>query len=340
MKLKNDLILKAAKGENVERTPVWLMRQAGRILPEYRKIRNSLSGFKELVETPHLAAEVTIQPVNILQVDAAIIFSDILVIPESMGLEYEMIEKKGPFFSKTISNINDINALNVSNVEDQLSYVFEAIKITKHELSGRVPLIGFAGAPWTILAYMVEGQGSKTFSKAKSFLYREPELAHLLLNKITEITIKYLKLQIKAGADLVQVFDSWAGILSPEYYEEFGFKYLEIICNSINEVPKTIFSKGAFFALEKMNNLNCETIGLDWTMSIKNATQIFNNKTLQGNLDPCVLYGDFNTIEKKTKEMLHKFENYRHIANLGHGVYPDTDPEKVKCFIESVKSYK
>ena len=340
MKLKNDLILKAAKGENVERTPVWLMRQAGRILPEYRKIRNSLSGFKELVETPHLAAEVTIQPVNILQVDAAIIFSDILVIPESMGLEYEMIEKKGPFFSKTISNINDINALNVSNVEDQLSYVFEAIKITKHELSGRVPLIGFAGAPWTILAYMVEGQGSKTFSKAKSFLYREPELAHLLLNKITEITIKYLKLQIKAGADLVQVFDSWAGILSPEYYEEFGFKYLEIICNSVKEVPKTIFSKGAFFALEKMNNLNCETIGLDWTMSIKNATQIFNNKTLQGNLDPCVLYGDYNTIEKKTKEMLHKFENYRHIANLGHGVYPDTDPEKVKCFIESVKSYK
>ena len=257
-----------------------------------------------------------------------------------MGLKYEMIEKKGPFFSKTISNRNDINALNVSNVEDHLSYVFEAIKITKHELSGRVPLIGFAGAPWTILAYMVEGQGSKTFSKAKSFLYREPELAHLLLNKITEITIKYLKLQIKAGADLVQVFDSWAGILSPEYYEEFGLKYLEIICNSINEVPKTIFSKGAFFALEKMNALNCETIGLDWTMSIKNATQTFNNKTLQGNLDPCVLYGDYNTIEKKTKEMLHKFENYRHIANLGHGVYPDTDPEKVKCFIESVKSFK
>ena len=340
MKLKNDLILKAIKGQNIERTPVWLMRQAGRILPEYRKIRNSLSGFKELVETPHLAAEVTIQPVEILQVDAAIIFSDILVIPESMGLKYEMIEKKGPFFPKTISNRNDIDALNVSNVEDHLSYVFEAIKITKHELSGRVPLIGFAGAPWTILAYMVEGQGSKTFSKAKSFLYREPELAHLLLYKITEITIKYLKLQIKAGADLVQVFDSWAGILSPEYYEEFGLKYLEIICNSVNEVPKTIFSKGAFFALEKMNNLNCETIGLDWTMSIKNAIQIFNNKTLQGNLDPCVLYGDFNTIEKKTKEMLHKFDNNRHIANLGHGVYPDTDPEKVKCFIESVKSYK
>ena len=167
MKLKNDLILRAANGENISRTPVWLMRQAGRILPEYRKIRNSLSGFKELVETPHLAAEVTIQPVDILNVDAAIIFSDILVVPEAMGLEYKMIEKKGPYFPKTISNIDDINILNTSNIDDHLSYVFEAIKITKKELSGRVPLIGFAGAPWTILAYMLEGQGSKTFSKAK-----------------------------------------------------------------------------------------------------------------------------------------------------------------------------
>ena len=194
MKLKNDLILKAAKGENIDRTPVWLMRQAGRILPEYRKIRNSLSGFKELVETPYLAAEVTIQPVDILNVDAAIIFSDILVIPEAMGLQYEMVEKKGPYFPKTVSNLTDINNINTSNIEDRLSYVFEAIKITKEQLSGRVPLIGFAGAPWTILAYMIEGQGSKTFSRAKSFLYREPKLAHLLLDKITQTTIKYLKL--------------------------------------------------------------------------------------------------------------------------------------------------
>lgn len=340
MKLKNDLILKAAKGENISRTPVWLMRQAGRILPEYRKIRNSLSGFKELVKTPQLAAEVTIQPVDILDVDAAIIFSDILVVPEAMGLEYQMVEKRGPYFPKTISNLKDINILNTSNIDDHLSYVFDAIRITKKELNGRVPLIGFAGAPWTILAYMVEGQGSKTFSKAKSFLYREPKLAHLLLNKITDTTIKYLKFQILAGADLIQIFDSWAGILSPDFYNEFGLKYIKIICNAIDEVPTTNFSKGAYFALEQMKDLNCNTIGLDWTMNIDNALQIFNNtKTLQGNLDPCVLYGNFDLVEKKTKEMLGKFENNRHIANLGHGVYPDTDPEKVKCFIETVKSY-
>ena len=340
MKLKNDLILRAANGENISRTPVWLMRQAGRILPEDRKIRNSLRGFKELVETPHLAAEVTIQPVDILNVDAAIIFSDILVVPEAMGLEYKMIENKGPYFPKTISNIDDINILNTSNIDDHLSYVFEAIKITKKELSGRVPLIGFAGAPWTILAYMLEGQGSKTFSKAKSFLYREPDLAHLLLKKITDTTIKYLKLQIISGADLVQIFDSWAGILTPEYYNEFGLKYIELICDSIREVPITIFSKGAFFALNNIKNLNCNTVGLDWTINIENAVNIFkNSKTLQGNLDPCVLYGDFNLVKKKTKEMLYKFEKTRHIANLGHGVYPDTNPEKVKCFIETVKSY-
>ena len=339
MNLKNDLILRAANGKKIERTPVWLMRQAGRILPDYRKIRNSLSGFKELVETPNLAAEVTIQPVDILGVDAAIIFSDILVIPEAMGLPYEMIEKKGPYFPKTIESQENIDSLNNSDLEDHLSYVFEAIKITKNELSQRVPLIGFAGAPWTIFAYMIEGQGSKTFSKAKSFLYREPELSHILLKKITISTIEYLKLQIKAGVDMVQIFDSWAGILSPEYYNEFGMKYVHKICDEINQVPLTVFSKGAFFALESMNNLNCNTIGLDWTMDIDQAIKLFDNtKTLQGNLDPCVLYGDFNLIEKKTKEMLNNFAGYRHIANLGHGVYPDTNPEKVKCFIESVKS--
>ena len=196
MKLKNDLILKAAKGEEIERTPVWLMRQAGRILPEYRAIRNSLSGFKELVETPELAAEVTIQPVDILGVDAAIIFSDILVVPDAMGLSYEMIEKKGPFFPKTIQNIKDVQSMKIPDIEDNLSYVTEAIRITKRELNGRVPLIGFAGAPWTIFSYMIEGQGSKTFSKAKKMLFAEPELSHQLLDKITETTILYLKAQI------------------------------------------------------------------------------------------------------------------------------------------------
>ena len=340
MKLVNDLLIRAAKGKKVERTPVWLMRQAGRILPEYRKIRNSLSGFKELVETPELAAEVTIQPVDILDVDAAIIFSDILVVPEAMGLEYEMIEKKGPYFPKTIQSKQDLTKIEIPDVNERLSYVSEAIKITKKELSSRVPLIGFAGAPWTIFAYMIEGQGSKTFSKAKGFLYKNPSLSHALLNRITKTTIKYLKLQIESGADMLQIFDSWAGILTPEQYAEFGMKYVNEICEAIDEVPTTVFCKGAYFALNDMKKLNCNTIGLDWNMDIENAKSIFQNtKTLQGNLDPCVLYGDFNLIEKKTKEMMNRFGNSRHIANLGHGVYPDINPENVKCFIQAVKSH-
>ena len=341
MKLMNDLVIRAAKGQKVERTPVWLMRQAGRILPEYREIRNSLSGFKELVETPELAAEVTIQPVDILNVDAAIIFSDILVVPEAMGLKYEMIEKKGPFFPSTIQSREDLLKLQIPDVYDNLSYVGEAIKITKKELSGRVPLIGFAGAPWTIFAYMIEGQGSKTFSKAKGFLYKNPKLSHDLLDMITTTTIKYLKSQIVAGVDMLQIFDSWAGILTADQYSEYGMKYVHRICDAINEVPTTVFSKGAYFALNQMKDLNCNTIGLDWNMDISRARKIFGkNKTLQGNLDPCVLYGDFNLIEQKTKEMLNEFGVDRHIANLGHGIYPDINPDNVKCFIDTVKSHK
>ena len=341
MKLDNDLLIKAALGQNVERTPVWLMRQAGRILPEYRAIRNSLSGFKELVETPHLAAEVTVQPVDILNVDAAIIFSDILVVPDAMGLTYQMIEKKGPFFEKTVQSIEDVNRLNVPDVEDNLHYVIEAIRITKRELNGRVPLIGFAGAPWTIFSYMIEGQGSKTFSKAKKMLYTNPDLAHALLQKITLTTIDYLKAQIKAGADLVQLFDSWSGILTHQQYIEFGIKYVDQICNAINDVPVTVFSKGAYFARKELGELNCNTIGLDWNMDIEQSRKLIGpNKTLQGNLDPCVLYSDFENIEKQTNEMLCKFGKNRHIANLGHGVYPDISPDKVICFVEAVKSYK
>ena len=339
--LKNDLLLRAARGEKVERTPVWLMRQAGRILPEYRAIRNSLSGFKELVETPELAAEVTIQPVDLLGVDAAIIFSDILVVPEAMGLEYQMIEKKGPWFEKTIQSKQDILDLRTPDIASDLGYVTEAIKVTKKELNNRVPLIGFAGAPWTILCYMVEGSGSKTFSKARKLLVQDPEAAHLLLDKITNTTIKYLKAQIAAGADIVQVFDSWAGILGIKAYEEFGTKYVSRICEAINEVPVTVFAKGAYMARQSFANLDCNTIGLDWNMSIEESRNIIgNNKTLQGNLDPCALYGSYESIKKETENMLKQFGSSRHIANLGHGVYPDTDPEKVKCFINTVKEYQ
>lgn len=339
MHLKNDLILRTIKGEKTERTPVWLMRQAGRILPEYRRVRNSLSGFKELVEKPELAAEVTIQPVDILGVDAAIIFSDILVIPEAMGLPYEMIEKKGPRFPETVKGAGDLKKLKIAEAED-IQYTIDAIKITKKELDGRVPLIGFAGAPWTIFAYMIEGGGSKTFSKARAMLYTDPELAHQLLQMITASTINYLKGQIAAGADLVQIFDSWAGILPPSHYKEFSLRYIKEICDAIDEVPKTVFAKDAYFARQSLGSINCNTIGLDWCMDIRESRALVGpEKTLQGNLDPCVLYAGEGDIKEAVKTMLDQFGPDRHIANLGHGVYPDTDPGKVKLFVETVKEY-
>ena len=340
MTIQNDLILRAAKGETVDRTPVWLMRQAGRILKEYRDVREKLSGFKELVETPERAAEVTIQPVDLLGVDAAIIFSDILVIPEAMGLEYQMIEKKGPWFEKTIQTQKDVDALIIPNPYEKLAYTIDAIKITKKELNGRVPVIGFAGAPWTIFSYMIEGSGSKTFSKAKKMLYTDVVLSHNLLEKITQSTILYLKAQIAAGADMVQIFDSWAGILSPAQYREFSLNYISKICDAITEVPVTVFAKGAFFAREEMGKLNCNTIGLDWNMDIAESRRLIGaNKTLQGNLDPCALYGTFAEIKKQTHQMLDQFKGSRHIANLGHGLYPDTNPDAVRCFIDAVKEY-
>lgn len=337
---KNDLILRAARGESVERTPVWLMRQAGRILKEYRAIRNNLSGFKELVETPELAAEVTIQPVDLLGVDAAIIFSDILVVPEAMGLPYQMIEKKGPWFENTVQSIKDVEKLVVPDAYDQLHYTLDAIKHTVKELDGRVPVIGFAGAPWTIFSYMTEGSGSKTFSKAKKMLYTEPQLSHQLLQKITDTTIAYLKAQIECGAAIVQVFDSWAGILSPEQYKEFALPYIKQICDSIDNVPITVFAKGAFFIRKELSELNCRTIGLDWNMDpVESRVIIGSNKTLQGNLDPCALYGSTSEIEKATRLMLEKFKGGPHIANLGHGVYPDITPDAVRTFIDTVKSF-
>lgn len=342
MTLKNDLILRAARGEKVERVPVWLMRQAGRILPEYRAVREKLSGFRELVMTPELAAEVTIQPVDILGVDAAIIFSDILVIPEAMGLPYEMVESRGPIFPRTIENDKDISSLLGADAAGELQYVYDAIRITKKELNGRVPLIGFAGAPWTIFAYMIEGQGSKTFSKAKRFLYTEPEKSKLLLDKITDATIAYLKAQVEAGADMLQVFDSWASILSPDQYQEFASVYIERICNELNHiVPLTVFAKGAFSARSSFAKMKCDVIGLDWTMDAKESrTIIGTNKTLQGNLDPCALYQSKQGIEFEVKRMLDAFGTQRYIANLGHGLYPDTDRYMVKEFVDAIKEYK
>jgi uroporphyrinogen decarboxylase len=339
--LKNDLLLRAARGEKTDRVPVWIMRQAGRILPEYRAIRESLSGFTELVQTPELSAEVTIQPVDILGVDAAIIFSDILVIPEAMGLPYHMEEKKGPVFPKTIASPADINLLHAAT-PSEFGYVGEAIKITKQRLAGRVPIIGFAGAPFTIFCYMVEGGGSKTFSKSKRMLFEHTKESEHLLEKITEATITYLQMQVQSGADLIQIFDSWAGLLTPHHYELYSLKYQKMIVDALKPmgVPVTLFGKGAMESLAAMAQTGCDVVGIDWNIAPENARlRAGTNVTLQGNLDPTVLYGTEEFIASETKNMIDAFGKQKYIANLGHGVYPDSDWRKVKFYIDTIKAY-
>lgn len=342
MALQNDLFLRAARGEVTERPPVWLMRQAGRILPQYRALRASLSGFKELVSTPDLAAEVTVQPVDELGVDAAIIFSDILVIPEALGLDYNMIEKVGPRFPKTISSQRDFDNLRpAAAAPGELSYVYDALSATKKLLDNRVPLIGFAGAPWTIFAYMVEGGGSKTFSKARRMLYQEPVLSHRLLQRIAEATAGYLKEKVKHGADLIQLFDSWAGVLPPTLYAEFSLRYIDYIVAELSaDVPVTVFAKDAHHAIKPLAEGAASVIGLDWCADVtKVRAEVGNKIVLQGNLDPCQLYATPEDIALATRAMLERFGSH-HIANLGHGVYPDTPLDGVKAFVSTVKAFR
>lgn len=337
---ENSLLLKTIRKETVERPPVWLMRQAGRILPEYKEIRSKIEDFKTLVKSPALAAEVTLQPIDILKVDAAILFSDILVIPEAMGLNYEMIEARGPLFPKTIQSKADIqNLLTGEEAADKLDYVYETINEINKNLPENIPLIGFAGAPWTILAYMIEGKGSKTFSVAKKFLYAEPENAHFLLKKITDSTISYLKNQVKAGVQTIQLFDSWAGLLSMDQFSTFSLPYIKEIKEAIPEIPFTIFAKGAMLQLEEISALNPKVIGIDWNISAEKVRQILGNDVVvQGNMDPCLLYSSPEYIYRITTNMCNGFGK-NHIANLGHGVYPDTSLEGVKAFISAVKDY-
>ncbi|WP_461136003.1 uroporphyrinogen decarboxylase [Spirosoma lituiforme] len=337
MTLQNDLLLRTARGELTERVPVWMMRQAGRVLPQYRAVREKAGSFITLAKTPELAAEVTIQPVDAFDVDAAIIFSDILVVPEAMGLPYEMVESRGPVFPSTVRNQADLSRLRVADAESDLGYVLDAIKLTKKELNNRVPLIGFAGAPFTIFCYMTEGKGSKTFSVAKKLLYTDPNFAHALLQQITDSTIAYLQAQIRSGVDLVQIFDSWAGILSPEQYRTFSLPYIKQICDVISAVPVTVFAKGAFFARHEIGQLSCDVVGLDWNMDPKESRALIPDRVLQGNLDPCVLYADFAQIRAEVKQMFSDFGHQHYIANLGHGIYPDTDPDKARCFVDAVK---
>jgi uroporphyrinogen decarboxylase len=258
-----------------------------------------------------------------------------------MGLRYEMVEARGPLFPETIKSAADVAKLRIPNPEEGLGYVLEALRITKKALNGRVPLIGFAGAPWTLLAYMVEGHGSKTFSKARGMLYREPALAHQLLAKITATTIAYLKAQVAAGAQVVQVFDSWAGTLPPAHYTEFSARYIQEITEALAPlVPVTVFAKGAWWAVPEFAATACRTIGLDWNQDPAQVRLQAGNKTLQGNLDPCALYGTREQVKAATETMLRQFAGGPHIANLGHGVYPDTDPDNVRVFVDTVKAWR
>jgi uroporphyrinogen decarboxylase len=339
--LKNDLLLRALRKEKVERPPVWMMRQAGRYLPDYIKLRDKYDFFTR-VQTPELATAITLQPVDQVGVDAAIIFSDILVIPQAMGLEVLMEEGKGPSLPKTIKTQKDIDELNTTNAEEHLKYVLDALSLTKKELNGRVPLIGFAGAPWTILCYMVEGKGSKTWDKAKQFAYTQPELAHTLLQKVTDITIDYLKAQVKAGADTVQVFDSWAGALSPEDFKTYAQPYLAQIADAVKDsAPVILFPKGSWYALNDLSKSSARGIGIDWSITPQIARELTNNNiTLQGNFDPAKLLAPIPQIKNWVKEMIDGFGVQNYIANLGHGITPNVPVDHAKAFVEAVKEYR
>lgn len=340
MEIKNDLLLRALKKEKVERPPVWMMRQAGRYLPDYMKLKAKYDFFTR-VQTPELACEITLQPVDQVGVDAAIIFSDILVIPQAMGTEVLMEEGKGPSLPNVIKNQKDIDALITDNVEESLNYVMKALTLIKQELNGRVPLIGFAGAPFTILCYMVEGKGSKTWEKAKQFCFTQPRIAHQLLQKITDITIQYLKAQTKAGADVVQVFDSWSGCLSPNDFKVFAQPYLVQIADALKEdAPVILFPKGSWYALEELSMSGASGLGIDWCISPGYARELSgNNITLQGNFDPAKLLLPIPEIKKAVKEMIDAFGVQNYIANLGHGITPNIPVENAKAFVEAVKEY-
>lgn len=338
--LENDLLIRALKGEKVERVPVWMMRQAGRYLPEYMAIREK-HGFFERCRTPALAAAITLQPVDIIGVDAAILFSDILVVPQAMGLEVELIESKGPFLPNPVSKESDLGRVKVPDVKATLGYVFDAIRLVKQQLNDRVPLIGFAGAPWTLLCYMVEGKGSKTFDKAKAFCYQQPTLAHFLLQMITETTIAYLKGQIEAGVDVAQVFDSWGGLLSPSDFEEYSLRYMRQIVRALSDsVPVILFAKGAWFALEDMAATGASGLGLDWCIDPAKARSMSGDSvTLQGNFDPAKLLAPITDVRREVKKMIEGFGKEKYIANLGHGILPNVPVANAKAFVDAVKEF-
>ncbi|HEY8562158.1 MAG TPA: uroporphyrinogen decarboxylase [Pyrinomonadaceae bacterium] len=336
---EDSLFIRACKRQATERTPVWIMRQAGRYLPEYRAIREKYD-FLTTCKTPELAAEVTVQPIDIIKTDAAILFSDILVIPEAMGMHLELVESKGPVFDSPVRDVRAIENLQTEGVVERLNYVLEAVKATKEKLAGRVPLIGFSGSPWTLACYMVEGRGSKNFDVVKSFVYNEPAAAHRLLQILAEAVVEYLNAKIRAGCDAVQIFDTWGGILSPSDFEEFSLKYIRYICDNLETrgAPVIVFAKGVS-SYKALAELKCDALGVDWTKEIGAVRkEIDSAKALQGNLDPTVLFAPKEKIRAETERVLKSYgSGAGHVFNLGHGILPKTPVENTQYFVECIK---
>ena len=337
---KNDLLLKALAGEPLSRPPVWMMRQAGRYLPDFMKLKAQYDFFTRC-RTPELVADITIMPIDQVGTDAAILFSDILVIPQAMGVEVEMKNDIGPWLPNPVRTLADVEKVEVPDVEDRLNYVMEGIKQTLAGLDNRVPLIGFAGAPWTILCYMVQGQGSKNFDKAKAFCFEQPEAAHKLLDKITQTTIAYLKAKVRTGVHAVQLFDSWGGMLGPEDYTTFSWNYSRQIVEALSEqVPVIMFAKGCWYALHDMAQSPVSALGIDWTCSARNARYLTGGQmTLQGNFDPARLLSPIPEIERQVKKMIDDFGTQNYIANLGHGILPNVPVAHAQAFVNAVKNY-
>jgi len=345
--LKNDRFLKALLRQPVDKTPVWMMRQAGRYLPEYKATRKKAGSFMDLCMNPELACEVTIQPLDRYALDAAILFSDILTIPDAMGLGLYFAEGEGPKFKNPLRTAADVDKIGVPDPNQELKYVMDAVGVIRRELNGRVPLIGFSGSPWTLATYMVEGSSTKEFGKVKGMMFDQPQTMHKLLDTLAKSVISYLNAQIEAGAQAVMVFDTWGGVLSPRDYKEFSLRYMQKIVDGINRnhngetIPVTLFSKGAGQWLDIMAETGCDALGVDWTMDLSDARKMVNDKVaLQGNMDPCILYSSPQRIQEEVKTVLASFgQGNGHVFNLGHGIHQHIDPENVSVFIDSVHEF-
>lgn len=344
---KNDRFLRALTGQPVDVTPVWMMRQAGRYLPEYRATRKLAGDFMSLCQSPELACEVTLQPLRRYAMDAAILFSDILTIPDAMGLGLYFSEGEGPRFHKTVRTAADVEQLPIPNIARDLGYVTDAVSLIRRELNGSVPLIGFSGSPWTLATYMIEGSGSKDFRHAKAFMYNQPEQMHLLLDKLAQSVTAYLNAQIAAGAQAVQIFDTWGGILTTQAYREFSLAYMKKIVAGLTresegrKVPVILFTKNGGLWLQDIAESGCDCVGLDWTIEIGRARSLIGNKvSLQGNMDPSILYSTPDSIRAEVRRILASYgAGNGHVFNLGHGITPDVDPANVSAFVDAVHEY-